>query len=99
MCDFSQITPVSLIRFGAVSRNNWFEKIPVEIFQCVKRRRSQSARARSQLRSDKGWPGAANQSHPRAEPRGWAARVVLKELLYVLLYHNGKFFNRKRNHI
>jgi len=73
--------------------------MPVEILQRAARRVPQSTSARSHLRPDKGQPDVAHHSHSGAQPSGWAAWMVLEEVLYVLLYRSGKFFNRERRHI
>ena len=84
---------------GTVSRNDRFHEVPVEILQCVEWRRSQTARAWSQLRPDKGQPDIANHSHSGAESCGWAARMLVKKVLYILLYETGKLFDCNRDHI
>ena len=71
----------------------------IEILQRALGRVAQSTSARSHLRPDKRQPDVTHHSHPRPQPRGGTAWMVLEEFLYVLLYHCGKFFNRKRGHI
>jgi hypothetical protein len=73
--------------------------MPVEIFQRAARRVTQSTSARSHLWPDKGQPDVTHHSHPRPQPRGGTAWMILEKFLYVLLYHSRKFFNRKRGHI
>jgi len=73
-------------------------EVPVEIFQCITGGRSQTARAWSQLRSNKGQPSIAYHSHPWPQPCCRTSRMVLEEGLDVDLYHGGKFFNCKRGH-
>ena len=60
---------------------------------------SHSSRTPSQLRTQKGEPDVTDHSHPRPEACCWTSRMVLEKFLYILLYHNRKFFNRKRGHI
>ena len=71
----------------------------IEIFKRAAGRVTQSTSARSHLPSDKGQPDIAHHPHPRPQPRGGTLRMVFEKFLYVLLYHYGKFFNRKRGHI
>jgi len=73
--------------------------VPVEVLQRVARRMSHSSRTPSQLRTQKGEPDVTDHSHPRPEACCWTSRMVLEKFLYILLYHNRKFFNRKRGHI
>ncbi len=65
----------------------------------AKGRLSQSAGTTLQLRVDKGQPDIADHSHSWAQPRGWAARMVLKIVFYVLFYYRGKFVICERGHI
>ena len=73
--------------------------MPIEISQCIAWRMSHASSARPELLPDKGQPDVPQHSHPRPQPRGRASRMVFEKFLYVLLYHFGKFFNRKRSHI
>jgi hypothetical protein len=73
--------------------------VAIEILQRAARRVTQSTGACSQLRPDKGQPDVTHHSHPRPQPRGGTAWMILEKFLYVLLYHSRKFFNRKRGHI
>ena len=70
----------------------------VEILQRAARRVTQSTSARSHLRPYKGQPDIAHHSYSGAQPSGRAAWMVLEEVLYVLLYRSGKFFDRQRGH-
>src|SRR5438552_7590196 len=85
--------------FSAVWRDERFHEVPVEIFQCVTGRLSQSTGASSQLGPNKGQPEVANHSHSWAQPCGRGARMVLKIVFYVFFYHCGKLFNCERGHI
>jgi hypothetical protein len=60
---------------------------------------SHASSALSELPSYKHQPNVTDHSHPRPQPCGWTARMILEKFLYVLLYQCGKFFNRKRGHI
>ena len=71
----------------------------IEILQRALGRVAQSTSARSHLRPDKRQPDVTHHSHPRPQPRGGTAWMVLEVVLYVLLYYSGKFFNCKRGHI
>src|SRR5262249_16282107 len=72
--------------------------MPVEILQRAARRVTHSASTCLHLRPDKGQPDIAHHSHSGTQPSGRAARMVLEEVLYVLLYRSGKFFDCKRGH-
>jgi hypothetical protein len=73
--------------------------MPVEVFQGIAWRLSESARAPAQLRSNESQPDVSDHSHSWAQARGGTARMIFKEILDIFLYYRRKFFDFKRGHI
>ena len=63
------------MRIGTVSGEERFHEVPIEIFQRITRRLSETSRAFSEFGSDEDKPNIAGHRHSRAQSRGGSLRV------------------------